>query len=61
MAKRPTPKKHRPKSRTRTQRSAYLASEVKRLRQRASSPYSKPATSTTKGQKALEKITKIKA
>jgi hypothetical protein len=61
MPKRPTPKKRRPKSRTRIQRSVYTATEVRRLIARSQSPYGRPAEPKNKGEKAIEKITRIKA
>lgn len=61
MAKRPTPKKRRPKSRTRVQRSAYTETEIRRLVGRSKSPFGRPAAPKNKGEKALEKITRIKA
>lgn len=61
MAKRPTPKKRRPKSRTRIQRSTYQVSEAKRLLGRSKSPYGAPAKPKNRGEKAVEKITRIKA
>ncbi|TSC78985.1 MAG: hypothetical protein G01um101425_831 [Candidatus Peregrinibacteria bacterium Gr01-1014_25] len=61
MAKRPTPKKRRPKSRTRVQRSTYLMTESRRLRALSNSPYAGPAAPKKRGEKAVEKITRIKA
>ncbi len=61
MSKRPTPKKRRPKSRTRIQRSTFLAAEAKRLIGRSRSPFGGPAKPKKQGEKALEKITRIKA
>lgn len=61
MAKRPTPKKRLPKDRSRRRHSAYLAGEVKRLTNKLASPYGAPAQRKSKGEKALQKITKIKA
>lgn len=60
MAKRPTPKKRRSQRAMRVQRSAYLASEVKRLEKKQNSPFAAPAA-PKKGDKALEKVTHIKA
>lgn len=61
MAKRPTPKKKRAKRATRLQHSAYIAHEVKRLRNRMNSPYAGPAQPRHKGDKALKGITRIRA
>jgi ribosomal protein L44E len=61
MAKRPTPKKRRSKRATRTQHSAYLLREVKRLRNRQQSPYGGPARPKREGDKALKGIMRIKA
>ena len=61
MAKRPTPKKRKPKSDGRRQHSVYLLREIKRLRGRMNSPYGVPAESKDKADKALESITRIKA
>lgn len=61
MAKRPTPKKKRAKRATRLQHSAYIAHEVRRLRNRMNSPYAGPAEPKRKGDKALKGITRIEA
>ncbi|MBU1123447.1 hypothetical protein KJ652_02550 [Patescibacteria group bacterium] len=61
MAKRPTPKKRREKSRGGTQQSAYEAWQVKRLTARQQSPYAAIAEPKNKAGKALKGITKIKA
>lgn len=61
MAKRPTPKQKRSKRRTRIQHSAYVRGELKRLQDLQQSPYAVPAKSKNAGDKALEKITRIKA
>ena len=58
MGKRPTPKKKRAKRATRLQHSHYVDLEVKRLRDRANSPYAGPAVPKDKVEKA---ITRIKA
>jgi hypothetical protein len=61
MAKRPTPKRHKSKSATRTRHSAYVNDEVLRLIGRVQSPYAAPAAPKKKGDKALKKVTRIKA
>lgn len=61
MSKRPTPKKRKPKSDGRTQHSVFLLKEIRRLRNITNSPYSVPAARKSKSDKALEKITRIKA
>lgn len=61
MSKRPTPKKRKAKSAGRTQHSAFLAKEVRRLQNRQNSPYGVPAEPKNKTDKALEGITRIKA
>jgi hypothetical protein len=61
MAKKPTPKKKRSKRATRTQHSAYMTMEVRRLKARQSSPYGGPAKPKRRADKALEGITRIKA
>lgn len=60
MAKRPTPKQHLSKSRSGNRYGAYLRKQWKRLRSQTSSPYAVFAVKE-KSEKALEKITKIKA
>lgn len=61
MAKRPTPKKRREKSRGRTQHSAYQEREIRRLMNRQKSPYAAPAAPKNKEEKLLKGITRIKA
>lgn len=61
MGKRPTPKKRKAKSAGRTQHSIYLNEEIKRLRNRQNSPYAAPMEPKDKADKALEKITRVKA
>ena len=61
MSKRPTPKKRKPKSDGRTQHSVFLLKEIRRLRNITNSPYSVTAERKSKSDKALEKITRIKA
>lgn len=61
MAKRPTPKKRKAKSAGRRQHSAFLNREIRRLKNRANSPYSPPAEPKNRAGKALQKITRIKA
>jgi len=61
MAKRPTPKQRRAKSKGRTQRSVYERKQLKRLTNRQSSPYSVVVAPKGKEEKALKGITRIKA
>lgn len=61
MAKRPTPKKRRAKSKGRSQFSTYLKKQITRLRNRQNSPYAVVAQPKNKADKALEGITRIKA
>lgn len=61
MSKRPTPKKRKAKSAGRAQHSEFQRQEMRRLRNRANSPYAVMAESSGKGDKALKSITKIKA
>lgn len=61
MAKRPTPKKRKAKSSSRTQHSAYVAQEVLRLRNLQQSPYAVPAEPKYADDQALKSITRIKA
>ncbi len=61
MGKRPTPKKRKAKSAGRRQHSVYLQHEMKRLRNRANSPYAVIAEPKNKADKAMEKITRVKA
>ncbi|MBM3231443.1 hypothetical protein FJZ28_03900 [Candidatus Peregrinibacteria bacterium] len=61
MSKRPTPKKRKAKSSGRAQHSQFQLQELRRLRNRANSPFSVRATAKRGGDKALKSITKIKA
>jgi len=61
MAKRPTPKKRRAKSKGRNQQSVYEAKQIRKLTNRRSSPYAKAAEPKKSAEKALKGITKIKA
>lgn len=61
MSKRPTPKRHRPKSQTRRQRSMYVQKRIRKLVNKQNSPYASPATQKDKAGKALKGITRIKA
>jgi len=61
MAKRPTPKRRKPKSDGRRQHSQYLIDEMRRLRNKQNSPYGGPAEPKNKADKAIEGITRIKA
>jgi ribosomal protein L37AE/L43A len=60
MAKRPTPKKRLSSDRSGNRYGSFLRKEWKRLQGQANSPYGK-FMKKEEGQKALEKITKIKA
>jgi hypothetical protein len=61
MAKRPTPKKRRAKSKGRAQHAVYIEKQVKKLTNRANSPFAIVAEQKNKGDKALKSVTKIKA
>jgi len=61
MAKRPTPKKRREKSRGRTQHSVYQAKQIKRLTNKQKSPFAIVAEPKNKADKALKGVTRIKA
>jgi len=61
MSKRPTPKKRREKSRGRHQHAIYDQKHIRRLGNRQNSPYAVPAKPKGREDKALEKITRIKA
>ncbi len=61
MAKRPTPKKRKPKSDGRRQHSQFMLKEIRRLRNKMNSPYAAPAEQKSKADKALKGITRIKA
>lgn len=56
MSKRPTPKKKRAKRATRLQHSHFVGMEVKRLKNRAASPYGGPAKPKGGAKKALTRI-----
>ena len=60
MAKRPTPKKRLSNDRSGNRYASFLRKEWRRIRGEANSPFGGYA-SKDKGDKALEKITKIKA
>ena len=61
MAKRPTPKKRREKSKGRNQYAEYVKKQVKKLRGKANSPYAKKAEPKNAGQKAMKGVTRIAA
>jgi hypothetical protein len=61
MAKRPTPKKRREKSKGRSQQSMYETKQIRRLKNRQNSPYAVKAGPKDESGKALKGITKIKA
>jgi len=61
MAKRPTPKKRLSSERSGNRYGSYLRRQWKRLRGQMNSPYCRFAEKKQSGEKALEKITKIKA
>ena len=61
MAKRPTPKKRLSNDRSGNRYASFLRKEWRRLRNEANSPYAKWMEKKGKGEKAMEKITKIKA
>ena len=61
MAKRPTPKKRRAKSSGRAQHSEYQRKQIRRLRNRANSPYAVRAEAKNAAGKKLKGITKVKA
>ncbi len=61
MSKKPTPKKRLSKDRGRRRHATFVTNEVRRLKDKANSPYSGPAIQKNKGRKALDKITTIKA
>lgn len=61
MSKRPTPKKRRAKSTGRAQHSEYQKKQIRRLSNRANSPFSVKAESTNSKSKTLKGITKVKA
>jgi len=61
MSKRPTPKRHRPKSHTRRQRSIYVQRRIRKLTKKSNSPYARQAAPKRSADKALKGITRIKA
>jgi ribosomal protein L37AE/L43A len=61
MAKRPTPKKRLSNDRSGNRYGAYLRRQWRRLKGQMNSPYSKYAPKKENANKAIEKITKIKA
>ena len=61
MAKRPTPKKKLSKDRSNHRYSAYVKKQIHKLRGRMNSPFAGYYEKEDTGEKALEKITKIKA
>ena len=61
MAKKPTPKKRRAKSSGRAQHSEYQRKQIKRLTNRANSPYAVKAEQKNKKSKSLKGITRVKA
>lgn len=61
MAKRPTPKKRRAKSTGRAQHSEYQRKQMRRLENRANSPFAVKAEQKNKASKTLKSITKVKA
>ena len=61
MAKRPTPKKRLSNDRSGNRYGAFLRKEWRRLRGQANSPFSSFMEKKGKSDKALEKITKVKA
>ena len=61
MAKRPTPKKRLSNDRSGNRSASFLRKEWRRLRGQANSPFGTWMAKKDKGDKALEKITKIKA
>lgn len=61
MAKRPTPKQRRAKSKGRNQRSVYDAKQIKKLTNKRNSPFAVVAEPKNKEKKALKGITRVKA
>lgn len=61
MAKRPTPKKRRAKSSGRAQHSEYQKKQIRRLENRANSPYAVKAESKSGKSKTAKAITRVKA
>ena len=61
MAKRPTPKKRRAKSKGKAQFAVYVGKQIKKLTRKQNSPYAAVAKPKNAEEKALKGITKIKA
>jgi CRISPR/Cas system-associated protein Cas5 (RAMP superfamily) len=61
MAKRPTPKKRLSADRSGNRFASFLRKEWRRLQRQVNSPYGQWAEQREDEEKALEKITKIKA
>jgi len=61
MAKRPTPKKRKAKSAGRAQHSEYQKKQIRRLTNRANSPFAVKAESKNQKSKSLKSITRVKA
>ncbi len=61
MAKKPTPKKRRAKSKGRAQHAVYVQKQIRKLKDRQNSPYATLAGPKRPGEKALKGITRIKA
>ncbi len=61
MAKRPTPKKRRAKSAGRAQHGEYQRKQIRRLKNKANSPFAVKAEAKNKKSKSLKGITRVKA
>lgn len=61
MAKRPTPKKKMSKDRSHARYGAYVRKQLRKLHGRLNSPFAGYYEKEESGDKALEKITKVKA
>ena len=61
MAKRPTPKKRRAKSKGKAQHAVYQQKQIRKLTNKQNSPYSVTAEPKNKEEKLLKGITRIKA
>lgn len=61
MAKRPTPKKRRAKSKGRAQYAVYQEKQIRKLTNKRNSPYAVVAEPKNKEGKMLKGITRIKA
>ena len=61
MAKRPTPKQRRAKSKGRAQYAVYVDKQVKKLTNKRNSPYAVAAEPKNAGKKALKGITRVQA